>query len=469
MTDLPDDDRPFWLRGAQPLAGWRSHAVLPAMVDTLIIGAGLIGASAAYHLAAAARRDGLRVAVIERGDAGNEASGRNAGHFEMIPENSLGPYEGLVRERSRFIDRHGPRLPSNVLRAEAERQAAAVLGLALRNRRRLCQIVQRHGLACDLAPSGWLFLAGTAQEEGLREEAGFVADHGARVELWSPDRIRSETGIRTSGLGRFVPGDGTYNPFKYLCGLLRYALDHGVELYTRLPVLRITSSAPDCHHVDTPEGTIVTRRIIVAANAYIRELLPELHAIEPRQSQIMVTEDAPDRLRGRCVTSDRGPVYFNQPRSGAGAGRAPLLIGGGADRPMRDPRSRCRSLRTHQQLLGLRDRYFPELRGRPPSAEWIGPMAFTPDQLPVLGLVRPGVIVAMACNGYGGSYTTAAGEAAARLASTGALPAWASERVLSPRRLLTRLRRRHLPAPVGSTLRPTSLPAPSARAWSAAC
>ena len=176
----------------------------------------------------------------------------------------------------------------------------------------------------------------------------------------------------------------------------------------------------------------------MATNAFTSELLPELE-IAPYQSQIMVTEDVEDRTRGRIVTSEEGPVYFNQPRGGLRDGRAPLVFGGGDDRPLADPRSRRRSDAVHRLLLELRDGYFPELRGRPPSAEWIGPMAFTPDQLPAIGVLRPGVIVAAGFNGYGGSYTTAAGEAAAVLAESGAAPPWLDAEVFAPTRLSARL------------------------------
>jgi CRP-like cAMP-binding protein len=187
----------------------------------------------------------------------------------------------------------------------------------------------------------------------------------------------------------------------------------------------------------TERGTIIARCVIVATNAFTSQLFPELDAIKPRQSQVQVTEFAPDRARGRVVTCERGPAFFNQPRAGARGGYAPLLMGGGADRPMRSPSSRRRSPRVHDDLLALRDHYYPELRGRPPSCEWVGPMAFTPDQLPAIGFLRPGIIVAAGYNGYGGSYTTAAGQAAAEMAITGRAPDWVPEDVFSPRRLTT--------------------------------
>jgi hypothetical protein len=111
-------------------------------------------------------------------------------------------------------------------------------------------------------------------------------------------------------------------------------------------------------------------------------------------------------------------------------------MGGGADRPMANPSSRRRSAAVHARLVQLRDSFYPELAGQPPSSEWIGPMAFTPDGLPCIGFLRPGLIVAAGYNGYGGSYTTAAGVAAAEMAVSGRVPDWAPEDIFSPRRLL---------------------------------
>jgi FAD dependent oxidoreductase/cyclic nucleotide-binding protein len=235
-----------------------------------------------------------------------------------------------------------------------------------------------------------------------------------------------------------VADDGTYHPFKYVCGVISAALKSGVELYTRVRVKRIRSTSLDRHYLTTDRGHIVARRVIVATNAFTRELLPEMRSISPRQSQIMLTEHAMDRARGRTITTEQGPAFFNQPRTGASNGRAPLLFGGGNDRPMKNPASRRRSLGIHNLLLRLRDQYYPELCGQPPTSEWVGPMAFTPDGLPAIGFVRPGVILAAGFNGYGGSYTTAAGQASAEMALTDESPDWTPQDVFSPRRFLSK-------------------------------
>jgi glycine/D-amino acid oxidase-like deaminating enzyme len=434
---LPLNDEPYWFRCGHSLAGFRSQPQLPERCDTLVIGAGLTGASAAYHLLELPGK-GTHVVVIDRGDPAGEASGRNGGNFELIPENSVGVYEGLARERLAFLRRRYAGLPIEVVQAESERQASVVMGLSLRNRDLLKQIILRERIDCDFAPRGWLHLASTEEEEqGICDEVMLAAQHGQRIELWSRRKIRHELGFENEFLARFIPGDGTYHPFRYVYGLLQAALKAGVELYTNVGATKISSEGSDRHVVSTDQGMIVARTIIVATNAFTSELFPELGAIRPHQSQVQVTELAPDRACGRVVTCENGPAFFNQPREGARSGMAPLLMGGGPDRPMRAPSSRRRSARVHEQLLALRDRYYPELRGRPPSAEWIGPMAFTPDQLPAIGFLRPGIVIAAGYNGYGGSYTTAAGLAAARMATTGETPDWVPEDVFSPRRLTT--------------------------------
>jgi glycine/D-amino acid oxidase-like deaminating enzyme/CRP-like cAMP-binding protein len=432
---LPLNDEPYWFRGPHALANYQSAPTLPESCDIVVIGAGLTGASAGYHLAESLGA-ASRVVVLDRGDPAGEASGRNGGNFELIPENSVGVYEGLARERLAFLRRRYGWLPLEVTQAESERQASIVLGLSLRNRELLKAIILRERIECDFSPRGWLHLASTEEEEqGICEEVMLAAQHGQRIELWSRRKIRQELGFENAYLGRFIPGDGTYHPFKFVCGLLRAALRPGMELYTRTPVRAVISEHPDRHRIVTERGTIVARTVIVATNAFTSQLFPELNAIRPHQSQVQVTEFAPDRARGRVVTCEEGPAFFNQPRAGARSGWAPLLMGGGADRPMKTPSSRRRSPAVHDQLLAIRDRFYPELRNRPPSAEWIGPMAFTPDQLPAIGFLRPGIVIAAGYNGYGGSYTTAAGAAAAQMAITGRAPDWVPADVFSPRRL----------------------------------
>jgi hypothetical protein len=127
---LPMNSQPFWHRGPHPFANYQSTIALPCAADVVIIGAGLTGAAAAYRL----KDRGLRVVLLDQGDPAGEASGRNGGNFELLPENSVGTYEGLAPGRFIFMRQRYPQVPTEVLQAVSERQASLVLGLALRNR-----------------------------------------------------------------------------------------------------------------------------------------------------------------------------------------------------------------------------------------------------------------------------------------------------------------------------------------------
>jgi hypothetical protein len=81
---LPLDNQPFWQRAPHPLANYQSTATPPTAADVVIIGAGLTGAAAAYRL----KDSGRAVVLLDQGDPAGEASGRNGGNFELLPENS---------------------------------------------------------------------------------------------------------------------------------------------------------------------------------------------------------------------------------------------------------------------------------------------------------------------------------------------------------------------------------------------
>jgi hypothetical protein len=83
---LPMNTEPFWHRGPHPFENYQSTMALPCVADVVIIGAGLTGVAAAYRL----KDTDLRVVLLDQGDPACEASGRNGGNFELLPENSIG-------------------------------------------------------------------------------------------------------------------------------------------------------------------------------------------------------------------------------------------------------------------------------------------------------------------------------------------------------------------------------------------
>ena len=150
----PAESIPYWLKDGHPLVGWGSLAPLPEAADVVIIGAGLTGVAAAYALAIDPRAAGLRTVLLESGDVGTQASGRNGGNFQILPENCFGTYAGLVCERAKLLRTLHPQTAPRLLQAQAEQQARIVLEIALRNRAILLENMQRADIAADLSRAG---------------------------------------------------------------------------------------------------------------------------------------------------------------------------------------------------------------------------------------------------------------------------------------------------------------------------
>ena len=446
---LPEDRVPYWQLGSHPLAGFQSAHRLPARADVVILGAGLTGASAALHLVREAGK-GLKVVVLEHGDPASQASGRNGGNFELMPENFLGEYQGLPMERRKWLGRRYPWLSADRLADLADRQARLILQFGSRNAARFLEIVEREEIDCDLSTGGWLRIASTPEEErGIRAEVEFAARIGIRLELWTPSRIAKETGIPAQHLGRKALANGNYHPFKFVCGIFERVTRRGIQLFTRTPATAIRSTRGGLIQVDTPQGRLTTRKVIFATNAFTSTLLPELGAIRYYQSQILNLEHVRDSVKGMTVTENKGDLYYNFPRARkytdpSGMARGMLLVGGGLDRPGGNPFELRRSAKVLDLVLSQTDQRFPDTRGQPPSRVWTGPMAFTPDRVPAIGFLRreafpaSSLIVAAGFNGYGGTYCMEAGRLAARMATTGITPDEVPEDMFSPNRFLTR-------------------------------
>lgn len=442
--DMPENDVPSWLDQPRPLDGFRSSERLPERADVVVIGAGLTGASAAYHLLPHVRR-GLRVVVLESFGPASQASGRNGGNFELMPENFLGSYEGLPREREKWLARTRRSLRGEALIREGARQARVILEFCRRNTERLLAIASRERIACDLSPSGWLRIADTRDEErALALEVALAAELGIQLDLWSPGDIRKHTKVPARFAGRFAKRSGNYHPWKLVTALLERATRRGILLHTGTQVERLSRARDGGPVVETARGRIMARSVVVATNAFTSTLLPELEWIRYYQSQILTLEHVEDTMRGMTVTEKKGDLYYNFPGArrytdASKTRRGMLLVGGGLDRPGKDPRKLTRSRAVLDLVLEQTDERFPLTRKQPPSRLWTGPMAFTPDRLPALGVLRAegrpeGLVVAAGFNGYGGSYCLEAGHVAANLATGGRPPKHAPEDVFSPNR-----------------------------------
>ena len=272
------------------------------------------------------------------------------------------------------------------------------------------------------------------------------------MEVWSPARMESELQVKSSFQGRFARGSGNYHPYKYLTHVFKLLIKRGLKLYAGVKVSRVESEGVGRVRVETPAGVIYARRVIVATNAFTPQLFPQFGMIHTVPSQIMNLEHVENPLRGTTVTERGGDIYYNFPRSrqyvdATGAQRGMLHYGLDYDYAVEDPSRLPLSTEYMSEMVAQTSERFPGTAGQPPTRMWTGPMAFTDDRTPLIGFMprveNPkeedrNIVMAVAFQGYGGSFCAQAGYAAAHAVLMGEIDSIAPQKVFSPLRYFNR-------------------------------
>jgi glycine/D-amino acid oxidase-like deaminating enzyme len=366
--------------------------------DVAVVGAGILGLSLALHLAEA----GVRVALLEAGEIGAGASGRNTGF--VVPS---------------FPGGHDPESVAARLGAAQGEQLARLAGgsAAL-----VFETIRRHAIDCDGEQTGWLQPAHTpALVDGLAKRVRAWQALGQPVALL--DRAETQ---RLTGNPRYLGAlldrsGGQLNPLAYARGLARAAAGQGAALHCRSAV-RSWHREAGGWRLTTEGGSVLAQQVFFTTNALAGRLLPgvarSLIAVRPYQ---VATQPLDPALRARLLP-ERQPVSDLHRHTFAYRLSADhrLVTGGIA---MRNDAGA--TARMAEYFLRRLHRYLPGLPPLQAAFAWRGVIAVTSDFLPALWQVEPGVFAPIGCNGRGVAMTTALGRAiAAHVASQGsaALP-----------------------------------------------
>lgn len=366
---MPEVTAPWW--GVAPEA---APGPLPAGAEFVIVGGGLLGLGTAYWLA----RAGAQPLVLERERPGAGATGRNGG---FLPLGTAEDYDATVlrlgRERARLL-----------------------LGLTLENRALAEEILAAESLDCDLRPSGHLHLALDEREHAANQAlAALLSADGCATDRL--DRVSAQAlvatpfGPRIAG-GLFYRGIATLHSGKLVRGLAAAASRHGARI-VQAEVTRL-DPRDAATRVETTRGTLVADRLLVAVNAWTGALLPELRArITPVRGQVLAFAPRPVVFRaGMTALTTATEEYWQQRPDGC------IILGG------------CRALRADRDegilsleptadvqraLEAVLPALFPAIGPLTVTHRWAGPMAFTPDRLPILAPLEGG----FALGGFSGN------------------------------------------------------------------
>jgi glycine oxidase len=314
--------------------------------DVLILGGGVIGLTVAYYLA----REGVRVAVVDRGDFGQEASWAGAG---ILPPGNPAT----------------ARTPFDRLRALSA-EAFPALSDELR---------QRTGI-----DNGYLRCGGLEVLDGHEnpEDQEWRGD-GIRCEaLTEAELLRLEPNL-APGFRRayHLPDTAQVRNPRHVKALLGGCASWGVCLLPGCPVVGLESREGRIGAVLTAGERLTAGRYLVASGAWSDALLAQVGwrpGIRPVRGQIALLNSGVAPFRRVLMLGKRYLV----PRPD---GR--VLIGATEEEAGFDKRTTARAVR---DLLDFGIALVPGLADAPLERSWAGLRPGSPDGLPFLGRV-PGV------------------------------------------------------------------------------
>ena len=347
--------------------------------DVCVIGAGYTGLSTALFLL----ENGFRVTVLEAAKVGFGASGRNGGQ--------------IVNSYSRDID---------VIERQVGARQAQLLGeMAFEGGRIIRERVAKYNIQCDLKDGG-VFAAITPKQLGhLEAQKKLWERYGhTQLELMDERRIREVVGTDRYVGGMLDMSGGHIHPLNLALGEAAAVASLGGAIYEQSPATRIDRGPQPVVH--TPNGQVKAKFVVVAGNAYLGGLMPELAAKSmPCGTQVLTTEPLSDELAHSLLPQDYCVEDCNYLLDYYRLSADKRLIyGGGVVYGARDPADIEAIIRP--KLL----KTFPQLKDVKIDYTWTGNFLLTLSRLPQVGRIGDNIYYSQGCSGHGVTYTHLAGK-----------------------------------------------------------
>lgn len=332
--------------------------------DVIVVGAGYVGSSVAYHLCAA----GIKTALFDRGVFSAAASRANFGNIQ-IQDMELEKSVDMIKLAARKFETLEQELDWKV----GLRRIGGLLPIENENQWRL-----------------------------MEERLKVVRSAGFQSELLPAERLNEvEPLIVTDELlgGLYHDKEGQVDPFQFVWGHLRRARQRGLKEFFGVEVIGFLENSGRIEGIRTTKGDYCAKTVVLCTGARTRALGKTLGRdwdVQYVLGQAMVTEPVGPALR--CHTSSasffeesgentvKGTVFANLAISQSTHGH--LLLG--------EAMYEAEHFRQEVPYASLPAvsksvlRYFPSFRKLRVLRGWSAPVASTSDSCPLLGAV-PGL------------------------------------------------------------------------------
>ncbi len=351
--------------------------------DVVVIGGGIAGCSAALHLA----ERGLKVALLEARQVGFGASGRSGAQFIF----------GYACGQDRIERLVGKDDARTLWKVTAE-------GLDL-----VRDIVARHDIECELSWGQMHVALKERQARDLHEEVEELTGRYDYRSVRYLERTEVEARLATTRYcaGVLDSNSGHCHPLKYTRGLARAAERAGATIFESSRVTGLERGP--VIGIRTPRGRIRAKFAVLAGNAYLEGLVPELQRkIMAVGTYIVATEPlGPERagalIRDNLAVADVNFVldYYRLSADHR------LLFGGRVSYSGLDPLGTERA--TRLRMLKV----FPQLQDARIDYAWGGYVDITVNRAPHFGRLGDNLYFLQGFSGHGMALTGIAGKLAA--------------------------------------------------------
>jgi len=343
--------------------------------DVCVVGGGYTGLSTAIAL----KEKGYSVVLLEASNIGFGASGRNGGQ--------------LVNSFSRDID--------HIEKHYGKETADSMGAMAFEGAECIRDLIDRYKIDCDYKNGGFFAAFTQKQLAGLREKKALWEKYGnQKLTLVESSDIKSIVNTDAYVGGLVDEHCGHIHPLKLALGEAAALTSIGGQVFEQSKVIdieKIQHNGIEKQLIKTNSGNVSATTLVLAGNAYMANLQPELARKSlPCGTQIITTEILPAELAQSLIPSQYcvEDVNYKLDYYRVTADNR-LLFGGGVTYGGGDPASIEKFLKPHMNKI------FPALRDYKVEFAWGGDFLLTLSRLPQLGRIGSNTYYAQGYSGHG--------------------------------------------------------------------
>lgn len=337
----------------------------PKTADFVVLGAGVIGTSIAFHLA---KRNAGKIVILDKDHVGRGGSGRSS---------------ALVRMHYSF---------------PAEVQMALISLHMFQNWQEIV------GAPGDFRKTGFVRIVHPNETERLKRNVQMQRDLGAKVELIDKQQLRGmepDWNVDDVELAAYEPDSGYGDGAGVAGDFLEGARTLGAAYISRTQATALVVKAGCVRGVVTDHGIIAASKVIVAMGPWTRPLIQQAGLdlpIECEYHQVAILRNAPDMKGGgaACIDSVTA-TYFRSDSSDK------FLVGDFYGKRPIDPNHFPQSASDESlaEIIDRASRRIPKLERAEVMRGVTGVYDMTPDSRPLLGEI-PGLDGVFVCAGFSG-------------------------------------------------------------------